>query len=279
MWFSSWVRNRKRSHSGQPSPTQRSSPGKRATFRPRLEALEDRWLPSILTVLNNLDSGPGSLRAAIAAASSGDTINFANSLKGQTIALASGQLAITTNLDIEGLGADKLAVSGTGVSRVFDIAGGANATIAGLAIINGSAEEGAGIFNEPGASLIVTDCAFQGNLAVGGSFGLGGGILNEGSATVSGSTFDGNQATGGDGGVGAGGGISNIFSATLTVSNSTFTNNLAIDGQGFLGTGGAIANGFGSSLTLSNSTFTHNHAPCKSSERPCAAPRRVLPTH
>src|SRR5262245_44702289 len=124
MWFSSWVHNRKRSHSGQPSRTQRSSPGKRATFRPRLEALEDRWLPSTLTVLNNLDSGPGSLRAAIAVASSGDTINFANSLKGQTITLTSGQLAITTNLDIEGLGANKPAVSGNGASRVFDIAGG-----------------------------------------------------------------------------------------------------------------------------------------------------------
>src|SRR5262249_19067719 len=137
MWFSSWVRNRKRSHSGQPSRTQRSSPGKRATFRPRLEALEDRWLPSTLTVLNSLDSGPGSLRAAIAVASSGDTINFANSLKGQTITLTSGQLAITTNLDIEGLGANKLAVSGNGASRVFDITGGVIATIAGLAIING----------------------------------------------------------------------------------------------------------------------------------------------
>src|SRR5215472_12204422 len=158
MWFSSWVLNRKRSHSGQPSRTQRSSPGKRATFRPRLEALEDRWLPSTLTVLNNLDSGPGSLRAAIGAASSGDTINFANSLKGQTITLTSGQLAITTKLDIEGLGANKLAVSGNGVSRVFDIADGVTVTIAGLAIINGSADQGAGIFNEPGASLTVIDC-------------------------------------------------------------------------------------------------------------------------
>src|SRR5262249_3828051 len=146
MWFSSWLWNRKRSYSGQHRRTQKSSPGKRATFRPRLEALEDRWLPSTLTVLNNLDSGPGSLRAAIAAASSGDTINFANSLKGQTITLTSGQLAITTNLDIEGPGANKLAVSGNGLGRVFDIAGGASATIAGLAIVNGSADQGAGIF-------------------------------------------------------------------------------------------------------------------------------------
>ena len=34
-----------------------------AAFRPRLECLEDRWVPSTLTVLNNLDSGAGSLRA------------------------------------------------------------------------------------------------------------------------------------------------------------------------------------------------------------------------
>jgi hypothetical protein len=27
----------------------------RSAFRPRLEDLEDRWLPSTLTVLNNLD--------------------------------------------------------------------------------------------------------------------------------------------------------------------------------------------------------------------------------
>src|SRR5262249_35469442 len=194
-------------------------------------ALEDRWLPSTLTVLNNLDSGPGSLRAAIAAASSGDTINFANSLKGQTITLTSGQLAITTNLDIEGPGANKLAVSGNGLGRVFDIAGGASATLARLGNFNGSADPGDGLFNEPGASLTVIDCAFLGNVAVGAGFGLGGGILNEGSATVSGSTFTGNQAIGGDGGVGAGGAISDIVGATLVVSNSTFTNNLAIDGQ------------------------------------------------
>src|SRR5262245_12206276 len=158
MWFSSWLRDRKRSYSGQHSRTQRSAPGKRASFRPRLEALEDRWLPSTLTVLNNLDSGAGSLRAALAAASSGDTINFASSLKGQTITLTS-ELDITTNLDIEGPGANKLAVSGNGVSRVFDITGGVTVTIAGLAIINGSADQGAGIFNEPGAILTVTDCA------------------------------------------------------------------------------------------------------------------------
>ena len=57
----------------------------RASFRPRLEALEDRFCLSTLTVVNNADSGNGSLRAAIANAQNGDTINFGKSLDGQTI--------------------------------------------------------------------------------------------------------------------------------------------------------------------------------------------------
>jgi hypothetical protein len=64
--------------------------------------MEDRTLLSTLTVMNNHDSGPGSLRATIAAAASGDTIKFASSLKGQTIALTTGELDITTSLDIDG---------------------------------------------------------------------------------------------------------------------------------------------------------------------------------
>src|SRR6516165_7103032 len=79
---------------------------------PRLEILEDRTLPSTLTVLNNLDSGAGSLRDAIKNAGSGDTIVFASSLNGQTITLTSGGLAISHSLDIEGPGANLLAISG-----------------------------------------------------------------------------------------------------------------------------------------------------------------------
>src|SRR5260370_28946289 len=69
-------------------------------FVPRVEALECRALPSTLTVLNNADSGDGSLRAMLAQASSGATINFAPSLAGQTLTLTSGPLAIHKSLDI-----------------------------------------------------------------------------------------------------------------------------------------------------------------------------------
>src|SRR5262245_46241909 len=49
-------------HRLRPTPPRR--------FRPRLEVLEDRALPSTFTVLNLADSGAGSLRAAILAANS-----------------------------------------------------------------------------------------------------------------------------------------------------------------------------------------------------------------
>src|SRR5262245_54361620 len=88
-------------------------------FVPRLEILEDRSLPSTLTVLNTLDSGAGSLRDVIGHAKSGDMIVFAPSLDGQTITLTSDELAITKSLHIEGPGASLLTISGNDANRVF----------------------------------------------------------------------------------------------------------------------------------------------------------------
>jgi hypothetical protein len=81
---------------------------RRRQFLPRVDLMEDRTLLSTLTVMNNKDSGSGSLRFEIAAASSGDTINFSSNLNGQTIALTSGPLTLGVNMTIDGLGADKL---------------------------------------------------------------------------------------------------------------------------------------------------------------------------
>src|SRR5262249_27024072 len=150
------------------------------SFLPRLEFLEDRSTPSTLTVLNNLDSGAGSLRAAIAAAHNGDTVVFASSLSGATITLTSGEPAINERLDIEGFGAANLTVSGNDDSRVFDVVKStANVTIAGLTIAHGAAVQGAGIDNV--GKLTVSHCAFVSNRVVGGTgvTALGGGIFNE----------------------------------------------------------------------------------------------------
>ena len=95
--------------------------------------------------------------AAIATAASGDTINFANKLDGKTIVLTSGELAISTSLDIEGPGADELTISGGGSSRVFDVTtSGLNVTIAGLTITDGLAPQGGGVIDQGGASPWIT---------------------------------------------------------------------------------------------------------------------------
>ncbi len=63
----SWWR-RARQWARQPRSTPRRGKSAATTRRPFIEALEDRYAPSTLTVLNTNDSGTGSLRAAIQAA-------------------------------------------------------------------------------------------------------------------------------------------------------------------------------------------------------------------
>jgi hypothetical protein len=283
---------RSSSHQQNRLDPRRQGARKRAT-QPRPEWLEDRSLLSTLTVLNNFDNGTGSLRAAIAAASSGDTIVFAPKLQGgQTITLAS-ELDITKSLDIEGPGANRLTISGNNASRVFEIGHGppetvtVTVTISGLTIANGQTPStgtttdgalgGGGILIDVGATLNLTSSAVVNNKAIAGAVldVFGGGVLNLGTANVTACTFTGNQALGGTGPAGdffggsVGGAIDNFGGATLTVTGSTFTNNQAIstDQTGFFfGIGGAIENNAGfdkahpSTATISNSTFTDNQA-------------------
>src|SRR5438874_10454518 len=119
---------------------QKPAVSRQQRFLPQLEILEDRTVPSTLTVLNNLDKGAGSLRDAITNAKSGDTIVFASRLDGQTITLTSDQLTINKSLDIEGPGASLLAISGNDTNRVFNINEGLTVTIAGLTISHGRAK-------------------------------------------------------------------------------------------------------------------------------------------
>jgi hypothetical protein len=91
---------------------------------------------NVILVTNTNDSGPGSLREALAAANDGDTID-ATGVSG-TILLTSGELQITRGVTINGPGAGTLAVNGNGSSRVFEnLAPDADVTISGFTITNG----------------------------------------------------------------------------------------------------------------------------------------------
>ena len=211
-------------------------------YRPRLEVLEGKALPSILVVTNPSDTGvpgDGSLRGEIAAAANGDTIEFAGPVHGQTIALSKGELALTKSLDIEGPVANPVVISGNNASRVLDISSSsAIVTLSGLTITQGTAEGGfgGGIYNT--GALTVSQCTLSGNNAI-----YGGGIYNLGTLTVSQSTLSGNLASF------FGGGITNA--GTLTVSQSTLSGNSA-------GIGGGIANS--GTVTVSHSTLSGNSA-------------------
>jgi hypothetical protein len=248
-----------------PQPQRPWAPRRR--FLPSLDLMEDRTLLSTLTVMNNQDSGSGSLRADIAAAHSGDTIAFSYGLRGQTITLTSGELDITTSLQINGLGASRLSVSGGGASRVFDISQNATVAIASLTITDGKTvgDYGGGILVEAGSVLNLNQVAMTNNQAMADSTGVvggcGGGIENGGTLYVNNSTFTGNVASLGSTSTGSQGGGINSFGPSVTVTNSIFTGNQAdglSTGQAF-GTGGAI-NTDGSAATISNSTFIANLA-------------------
>jgi CSLREA domain-containing protein len=191
-----------------------------------------------------VDSGMGSLRVALAAANSGDTIVFRPGLTG-TITLAS-TLMINQNVTIQGPGAGNLTISGANQVGVFVVSSAVtNANISGLTIANGNASGSSGGITNSGV-LTVNNVSFNDNFTQGN---LGGAISSSGTLVVSGSSFISNSSLSNIGGLG--GGISN--SGTLTVDDSTFSANTS-------SAGGAICNEEGTA-TIRNSTFSANSTP------------------
>jgi hypothetical protein len=251
----------------------------KASFRPRLEVLEYRTLPSTFTVLNLADSGTGSLRAAVLAANANpgpDVVEFAKSVKG-TITLTTGELLVSGDLKIDGPGTSKLTVNGNDASRVFDVVGGVDAStaitvsISGLTIRHGRADVGGGIYNSGFSDLTLARVVLSENVAIGqaASNASGGAVRSFGSGaslSVLDSQVVGNSADGRLNAIrGAGGGI-NVQGGRLSVVNSTVADNRAIGGNnisgGFHGNGagGGIAVTFAATAAVTDSIIRDNQA-------------------
>ena len=133
-----------------------------------VEAVEPRCLLSTLTVTDAADAGKGTLRAEVALAQPGDTIQFAKALDGRTITLTSGPIALNQSVNIVGPGASKLTISSGGNGRAFLETAGA-AEITGVTITGGVVTApDQGLPYAAGGAILVT----------GGSLGLAGDVLS-----------------------------------------------------------------------------------------------------
>jgi uncharacterized repeat protein (TIGR01451 family) len=207
-----------------------------------------------ITVTNNADSSVGSLRWAVAYLCDGGTITFDAALETQTIAVTTGQIVITKTLTIDGPGADKLAASGSGVSRIFAIGAGNAVSIDGLTLRDGwvsDASGGGAIFSA--GPLTITGASLISNTAASGAGGQGGAVSFDGgrqhTLVVSDTTFLSNTAF-------YAGGALHVISGTLDLDNSTLAGNTASGDQEL---GGALYCG-GCVFTIDGANFSENQA-------------------
>jgi hypothetical protein len=227
-----------------------------------VEGLETRQLLSTFTVTLATDNGgpagqrvtatTGDLRYCIEQADAAhsaatDTINFSPTVFAmpQTITLQPvfGPLVLSDGhpLTINGPAASTVTASGGSQVEVFDIGSG-TVTLKNLAITNGNAALGAGIFNH--GNLTLTNCILEQDSV--GSSGAGGGLFNGGTANLTNCTLKLDSA-------GFGGAIANAIGRTVTLSNCNLSNDSA-------GTAGGGIFNYGGTVTLSNTTLGHDLA-------------------
>jgi predicted outer membrane repeat protein len=231
----------------------RSARGPSRHRRLACEPLEDRHLLSVWTVANMADSGDGSLRQAIADATSGDTIQFANGLTGD-VSLHS-TLAISKNLTINGPGAsvwgnnpdltitrDDTSYSG----RLIDVGDGFSVALSGLTFANGGGATRGGAICTAGTEglLTIEDCWFEGNSAT----DEGGAVYVEGQLHISGCTFQSNSVTG----------VGGIGGAVYASVAATIDQGSVLDGNSAWKGAAVYA---AETLTLNDTYLTDNTSP------------------
>ncbi|MGI5832113.1 MAG: choice-of-anchor Q domain-containing protein [Thermoguttaceae bacterium] len=218
---------------------------------------------TVTTLLDLVDDTDGfiALREAILYAEAGGSVDFAESLAGQTISLSDTALVIDKQISIDASDLDGgITVDGNAKTSVMLISGGAESTpvlLKGLTITGGNSYDGGGILSS--GHLEIQDSTLHANGATNGSaiFSFrgavslknvtvskntkGGAIYSYyGTLNIEDSSFTENS--------GARGGALYLSRGTVTIADSTFTGNTA-------NYGGAIHN-VGATLTISGSTIS-----------------------
>lgn len=223
-------------------------------------------------------SGNCTLRAAIqqANASAGDdTITFDFVVFPTTITLTRGELQISTDITITGIGARNLIVSGNKASRVFFVQPGGSVSnivvsISGLTVANGYAPStfsGGGILTQNGPTLNLNGVTVRNNTAG----GQGGGILQAlGTLNILNSTISNNTAGRDGGGINNNEGAANIANTTISDNTAQYgggiinfrqlsLNNITISNNSATALGGGVDNE--GTATVRNTIIANNTAP------------------
>ncbi|TWT90476.1 hypothetical protein Mal64_08660 [Pseudobythopirellula maris] len=185
----------------------------------------------------DIESGELSLRQALHEAAIRDgaeTIDFdfhllcvsdTITLEDQTGDGVADQLVVDSDVTINGLGSELLTVSGDNETRVFHVTAGTTATIEGLAITEGSAADGAGVYSQ--GDLTLDGVEIHNNEAV----SYGGGVYSYGqhvNLTILNSNIHDNDATSTTAGVGGGvgGGVA-VQGGYAVIERSSINDNTA----------------------------------------------------
>jgi hypothetical protein len=199
------------------------------------------------TVETTADSGPGSLRAALASTCDGGTVRVADAAAGGTV-LLERPLSVDGDVTVEGGG---LVLDGQGSTRILETAAGAELTLSDATLTHGYGSElGGAVVNN--GSLHLTEVSVVDNLVTtsGNDFWKGGGGIytgEGGTLTLTRSTVADNTVTDGPAG-----GLYGFFGSTLTVVDSTVSGNSATDVAGGIRSLGT--------LDVTNSTVSGNTA-------------------
>ncbi len=216
----------------------------------------------VVTKLDDTDdgvcNGDCSLREAIAAANSGDTVSFAVDVRG-TSTLVMDDLVIDRPVTIVGPGQHSLTISGGDTQRIFTITSNGALTASGLTFAHGKGQyyaplgvEAAGVVLSSGA-FAFTDCTFADNHADGRP-NLS--VVNDAAVAYSdgvNKTISFTRCLFRDNSAG-GGACLDIDRGTLTITDSIFIDNFAEFGPACV-----IGNSAGP-LTIVGTTFNGNSA-------------------